>query len=108
MLYKTSAYAVRNRETPGWYADVPGLPSVMLSPKATNRVALIRGTDTLTVTVKLQESARAFESVTVHDTVVNPAGKLEPLDGEQTVETGGVPPATVGDGYVTTTGESAV
>ena len=45
----------------------------MLSPKATNRVALIRGTDTLTVTVKLQELASAFESVAVHDTVVNPA-----------------------------------
>jgi hypothetical protein len=33
----------------------------------------MRGTDTLTVTVKLQELARAFESVAVHDTVVNPA-----------------------------------
>ena len=42
----------------------------------------------MTVTVKLQESTRACESVTVHDTGVDPAGKLEPLDGEQTIDTG--------------------
>ena len=79
----------------------------MLSPKATNLVALIRGTATVTVTAKLQEAVSSFESVTVHATVVGPAGKLEPLDGEQTIDTGGVPAATVGGGYDTETGELA-
>jgi hypothetical protein len=75
----------------------PSFPSVMLSPNATYFVTLIRG-DTVTVTVKLQESMRSSESVTVHTTGVDPAGKLEPLDGEQTMETGTVPPTTMGDG----------
>ncbi|MEO8260270.1 MAG: hypothetical protein ABI868_23185 [Acidobacteriota bacterium] len=58
--------------------------------------------------MKPHELARAFESVAVHDTVVKPAGKLEPLGIEQTSDTGAVPPAAVGAGYVTATGESAV
>ena len=79
----------------------------MLSPNDTNLVALIRGTGgrtTVTATVKLQESTRSFESVTVHPTDVGPAGKLEPLDGEQTTDRGVVPPTTVDEGYVTGTG----
>jgi hypothetical protein len=78
----------------------------MLSPKETYLVALISGAGatTVTATVKLQESVRNFESVTVHDTGVDPAGKFEPLDGEQTVDSGAVPPATVEGGNVTATG----
>jgi hypothetical protein len=73
----------------------------MLSPNATYLVALIRGPGgmiNVTATVKLQESLRRRESVTVHATGVDPAGKFEPLDGEQTVDRGTAPPTTVADG----------
>ena len=78
----------------------------MLSPNATNVVALSRGAGgtTVTDTLKLQESIRPFESVVEHATEVEPAGKVDPLDGEQMLETGRLPPTTVGGAYVTLTG----
>ena len=40
----------------------------------------------------------------MQDTSVDPAGKLEPLLGEQTMVTGADPPVTIGAGYVTIAG----
>jgi hypothetical protein len=79
----------------------------MLSPNDTNDVALSRGGGggaTVTVTVKLQESVRSCASSATHDTAVDPTGKLDPLAGEHTVETGTAPLATTGAGYVTIAG----
>jgi len=57
----------------------------------------MRGADTtITVIEKLQESVRVCASVTVHDTGVDPAGRLDPLVGEHMVVTGVAPPTTVG------------
>jgi hypothetical protein len=67
----------------------------MLSPKATYLVALILG-GTVTVTVNVQVSVRCRASVAVHETVVGPTGKVEPLSGVQAVVTGVAPAATVG------------
>jgi hypothetical protein len=79
----------------------------MLSPNATYLVALSRGAATVTVTVKLQDAVLTCASNATQRTSVDPAGKLEPLDGEQLIETGAFPPATVDVGYVTATGDEA-
>jgi hypothetical protein len=79
----------------------------MLSPYATNREALNFG-GTVTVTANVQTSARAFASVTVHVTFVDPAGNVDPVGGVQVGPTSGAsPPATVGSGYTTETGAPA-
>jgi hypothetical protein len=57
----------------------------------------MRGTgSTITVIEKVQEALRVWASVAVHDTGVDPAGRLDPLIGEQVVVTGVAPPTTVG------------
>jgi hypothetical protein len=48
-----------------------------------------------TATLKLQVAVRWSESDATHDTGVEPTGKLAPLEGAQTTDTGGAPPATV-------------
>jgi hypothetical protein len=76
----------------------------MLSPKATKRLTLNFG-GTVTVTAKVQTSARALESVTVHATVVVPTPKFDPVAGVQVGPTSGAsPPVTVGSEYTTETG----
>jgi hypothetical protein len=51
---------------------------------------------TVTVIEKLQESVRVCASVAIHDTAVDPAGRLDPLVGEHVVVIGIAPPTTVG------------
>jgi hypothetical protein len=69
----------------------------MLSPNATYLVAVMCGADiTITVIEKVQEAVRVCASVAVHDTGVDPAGRLDPLVGEHVVVTGVAPPMTVG------------
>jgi hypothetical protein len=72
----------------------------MLSPKARNRVAEIRGAGR-TVTVNVQKSVSCVASLAVHVTFDIPTGNDEPLGGVQPNDTGGVPPATRGDANVT-------
>jgi hypothetical protein len=74
----------------------PSSPQVMLSPKATN-LDTLSFAGTVTVTVNVQTSARALESVTVHVTLVDPGGNVDPVGGMHVGPTsGGSPPATVG------------
>ena len=57
----------------------------------------MRGTgSTITVIEKVQEARRVCASVAVHDTGVDPAGRLDPLVGAHVVVTGVAPPTTVG------------
>jgi hypothetical protein len=69
----------------------------MLSPKARNLVALIRGVR-LTVTGKLQEAPFSLESTAPHPTSVRPSGNAVPVAGTQVTVTGAVPPVTTGLG----------
>jgi hypothetical protein len=72
----------------------------MLSPNATIREALREG-GLATATLKLHDAVRWRASVTVHETVVVPTGKVLPLGSEHVVLTGAAPPLTVGALYVT-------
>jgi hypothetical protein len=68
----------------------------------------MRGADTtITVIEKLQKSVRVCASAAMHDTGVDPAGRLDPLVGKHVVVTGIAPPTTVGGGYVTMAGAAA-
>jgi hypothetical protein len=69
----------------------------MLSPKATNRVTLIRG-GAATVTLKVQVSLRFRASVAVQVTTVDPTGKLSEGAGVHCVATGAAPPTMVAGG----------
>ena len=71
-----------------------------LSPNATNREAPRSGTRA-TVTVKVHRSVRCTASVAVHVVVDVPTGNAAPDGGEQEIDTGAVPPETVGAAYVT-------
>src|SRR5262245_12702761 len=81
-------------------SPLASLPSVMLSPNATYRVAPMRGTAS-TVTVKVQRSVRCIASVATQADVELPSGKLEPDGGVHVTVTGATPPVTVGAGNVT-------
>src|SRR5206468_7039584 len=58
----------------------PRTPSLMLSPNAMNRVALIRG-GAVTTMANEQLSVRFSASVTLQVTLVDPIGKIEGLGG---------------------------
>ena len=73
------------------------VPAVMLSPNATNLVALIFGA-VATVTPKPHDAVCCFASRTVQLTVNDPTVKADPLGGVQATETGCAPPVTTGSG----------
>jgi hypothetical protein len=74
----------------------------MLSPNATNRVALIRG-GAVTITANEQASLRLSASTALQVTLVDPIGNVEGLAGLQVIATGAAPPITAGAGYATLT-----
>jgi len=74
----------------------------MLSPNATNRVALIRG-GAVTITANEQASLRLSASTALQVTLVDPIGNVDGLVGLQVIATGAAPPITAGAGYVTLT-----
>jgi len=81
----------------------------MLSPKATNRVALRVGTGggggaARTCTSNPHDAVRCRASSAVHVTSVAPSATLLPLGGEHDDEMGAVPPLIVGVAYVIVTG----
>jgi hypothetical protein len=51
--------------------------------------------------MNVQVAVCCAASVAVAVTVVIPTGKTEPLEGEETMEIGAVPPLVVGAGYET-------
>jgi len=76
-------------------------PAVMLSPNARNRVRLSLGGGS-TVTMNVQASVRAWASITVQLTVVEPTLNAVPAPGVQVGPVKGVtPPATIGVPYPT-------
>src|SRR5436190_19109532 len=82
--------------------DVPGQagsswPAVMLSPNATNFVALILG-GPATATPKLHDAACCRASRAAQVTVVVPTLNGVPLAGVHVAVTGAAPPDTVGAG----------
>lgn len=72
----------------------------MLSPNATYRVTDIRG-GAVTVTPKPQDAVWRFASTALHVTMVDPIGYSAPLEGVHVIVIGALPPAAVGDAYVT-------
>src|SRR5437588_10750619 len=74
-----------------------GVPAVMLSPNATNFVALSLG-NPATVTLKLHDEVCCFASRAVHVTFVDPTLNRLPLAGVHVVETGCAPPEVAGAG----------
>src|SRR2546422_11031569 len=72
-------------------------PSVMLSPNATNFVALIFG-GRATVTPKLHDAVCCFASRAVQMTVAEPTLNTDPLGGVHAIEMGCAPPLTTGSG----------
>lgn len=91
-------------------AHVAATPAVMLSPNATNRVALSwgglggGGGAGRTCTSKLHEADRCLASSAVQVTNVEPTGILLPLAGVQDDVIGALPPEIVGGSYTTATG----
>jgi len=81
-----------------------GVPYVMLSPNDRNRVALSKPTR-VTVMLKPHEAAFCSASLAVHNTVVVPTTKFEPLGGLQVTVTGRTPPEAVARSKSTRTGE---
>src|SRR5438093_1729830 len=81
----------------GGGSPVASLPSVMLSPNATNRVAPRTGI-TSTVTLNVHMSVRCRASVATHVVVVLPTENDEPLGGVHTTDTGAAPPVAVASG----------
>src|SRR5258708_149883 len=77
--------------------STPSSPAVMLSPNATNLVAVSIG-GASTVTVNEHASARCSTSVAVHEIVVVPMPRTVPDWIEQLVKTGGLSLTTVGLG----------
>jgi hypothetical protein len=75
----------------------------MLSPKATNLVTAMVGGGT-TVTANVHDARRCRASVAVQVTVVAPKGNSDPLAGEHVTVTGGAPPVTAAELYVTSSG----
>src|ERR1700690_2446902 len=75
--------------------SVPSSPHVMLSPKATKRVADSVGGG-VTVTANPHELVRCSASVATQATAVVPIGKEEPLAGVHVVVTGAFPLVTTG------------
>jgi len=61
-----------------------------------------------TFTAKVHDACRSEASVAVATTVVMPTGKIDPLAGSETTETGRAPPVTVGAGYATAVPDAAV
>jgi hypothetical protein len=51
--------------------------------------------------MNVQEAFCCAASVAVALTIVMPTGNTEPLEGEELIETGAVPPLAVAAGYVT-------
>ena len=77
----------------------------MLSPKARNRVALMRGTwVTATCTLHVAVCAGVAASRAVQVLVVVPTGNAVPDPGAHVVVTGAVPPLAVGAAKLTATG----
>jgi hypothetical protein len=70
----------------------------MLSPNATNVVALIFG-GTVTMTLNEQDAVTLFPSVAVHATGVAPTLNTDPVGGAHSTLVGGVPPLAVAGGY---------
>src|SRR5437773_2792974 len=74
----------------------------MLSPNATNRVAVIRG-GAVTTTANEHVAVRLSASTALQVTFVGPIGRIAGLDRLHVIATGAAPPITTGAGYVTLT-----